>query len=241
MIEFKDVSKVYAMGEVDVVAVNRLNFTVNRREFISIMGPSGSGKTTLLNLLGGLDTPTSGKYLLEGENISDLDDAELSRIRNKHFGFVFQSYNLFGELTAMENVMVPMIYAQTAKKDRYERAEKLLKKVELGHRLSHFPSQLSGGEQQRVAIARALANNPTLILADEPTGNVASHQGQEILNILCKLNEDGTTIIMVTHDIKVGSYGKRLLKLQDGKIASDEPILNRFVPLPQNMQVMESE
>lgn len=231
MIRLDNVTKIYAMGQVDVIALNGISIEVQRGEFISIMGPSGSGKSTLLHILGALDTPTSGRYLLEDVDIADLDDRELSRIRNKHFGFVFQSYNLFGELTALENVMMPMMYARVPKRERLQRAKQLLSSVEMEHRLNHYPSQLSGGEQQRVAIARALANRPTLILADEPTGNLSSVQGGEILDILCRLNDEGTTIVMVTHDLKVGSYARRLIALRDGEVAADQPVSERFTPL----------
>jgi putative ABC transport system ATP-binding protein len=231
MIKLEEITKVYAMGQVDVVALDGIDLEIQRGEFISIMGPSGSGKSTLLHILGALDAPTSGRYLLEDVDIADLDDRELSRIRNRHFGFVFQSYNLFGELTAMENVMMPMMYARVPKRERLQRARELLASVEMDHRLSHYPSQLSGGEQQRVAIARALANRPTLILADEPTGNLSSVQGGEILDILCRLNDQGTTIVMVTHDLQVGSYARRLIALRDGRIAVDEPVSERFTPL----------
>lgn len=232
MIRLENITKVYSMGAVDVVALNGVTLEIQRGEFISIMGPSGSGKSTLLHILGALDTPTSGRYYLEDVDIADLDDAEMSRIRNKHFGFVFQSYNLFDELTALENVMMPMVYARVPKPERIERAKELLDSVGMGHRINHYPSQLSGGEQQRVAIARALANRPTLILADEPTGNLSSIQGGEILDILCSLNDQGTTIVMVTHDLKVGSYARRVITLHDGQVSSDQPVPERFTPLP---------
>jgi len=223
VIKLQGIYKQYTMGETTINALDNINLTITRGEFISIMGPSGSGKSTLLNILGVLDQPTSGNYLLEDVDITDLNDRELARIRNRHFGFIFQSYNLFPELNALENVMVPMMYAKKGKKEREQRAKELLELVSMSHRLRHFPHQLSGGEQQRVAIARALANNPTLLLADEPTGNLASDQGQEILQLLRQLNNQGTTIVMVTHDPNIGSYGKRLVRLQDGKIISDTP------------------
>lgn len=177
MIRLEDVTKIYTMGEVDVVALNGVSLEIQRGEFVSVMGPSGSGKSTLLHILGALDTPTSGRYYLEDVDIADLDDAEMSRIRNRHFGFVFQSYNLFNELNALENVMMPMVYARVPKRERIRHAKALLSSVNMDHRMKHYPNQLSGGEQQRVAIARALANNPTLLLADEPTGNLSSVQG----------------------------------------------------------------
>lgn len=224
MIQLKDISKTYFTTKVEIQALCGINLTINRGEFVAVMGPSGSGKSTLLNILGVLDQPTSGAYYLEGVDITHLKDRELAQIRNRHFGFIFQSYNLFPELTALENVMVPMMYAKLPKHQRIERAKMLLSQVEMGHRLHHFPNQLSGGEQQRVAIARALANNPTLILADEPTGNLATDQSQEIMGILQRLNEQGTTVVMVTHDPRISAYGKRLVRLQDGAIIADAPI-----------------
>jgi putative ABC transport system ATP-binding protein len=224
VIKLEDISKEYYMTKVKVEALRGINLEINRGEFVSIMGPSGSGKSTLLNIVGVLDQPTSGAYYLEGVDITQLRDKELAQIRNRHFGFIFQSYNLFPELTALENVMVPMMYARLPKRERIERAKQLLAQVEMDHRFDHFPNQLSGGEQQRVAIARALANNPTLILADEPTGNLATEQSMEIMELLTQLNERGTTVVMVTHDPLISSFGKRLVKLQDGRILSDEPI-----------------
>lgn len=226
MIKLKNISKQYHMGDVIINALDHVNMTINRGEFLVIMGPSGSGKSTLLNILGVLDLPTQGHgaYFLEDVDITELGDRELARIRNRHFGFIFQNYNLFPELNALENVMVPLTYAKCPKAERVKRATELLEIVEMTHRLKHFPNQLSGGEQQRVAIARALANKPTLLLADEPTGNLATEQGNEILSLLKELNEQGTTIVMVTHDPKVSTYGKRLVRLQDGKIVSDKAI-----------------
>ncbi len=225
MIELKGLKKTYEMGEVDVNALNGIDLSIERGEFISIMGPSGSGKSTLLHMLGGLDLPTDGEYLLEGVDIVDLKDRELSRIRNNHFGFVFQSYNLFPELTALENVMVPLMYAKMGLKKRKERGKELLEAMGLSNRINHYPNQLSGGEQQRVAVARALANDPTLLLADEPTGNLASNQGQEIMEIFKRLNEEeGVTIVLVTHDPVVGVYGKRLVGIRDGLKIIDRPI-----------------
>lgn len=224
MIKLQNITKQYYMGEIEINALDDVTLAIERGEFISVMGPSGSGKSTLLNILGVLDQPTFGTYLLEDVNITDLSDRELARIRNRHFGFIFQSYNLFPELNALENVMVPLAYAKKPKAERIKRAEELLQMVGMSHRLKHFPNQLSGGEQQRVAIARALANNPTLLLADEPTGNLATDQGKEIMELLCELNEQGTTIVIVTHDPSISLYGKRLVKLQDGKIISDEAL-----------------
>ena len=221
MIELKDIARIYYMGEVQVEALKNVNLKVERGEFVSIMGASGSGKSTILHILGGLDTPTEGEYLLEDTDISLLSDKELARIRNQHFGFVFQTFNLLNDFTALENVTIPMIFARCSKKDRVEGATKLLESVGLGHRLSHYPTQLSGGERQRVAIARALANDPTLILADEPTGNLNTKQGKEIMNILNDLNQQGVTIIMVTHSPEISLYAKRVVEIADGEIVAD--------------------
>lgn len=225
MIKLEGITKDYYMGDLELRVLNQVNLEIQRGEFLSIMGPSGSGKSTLLNILGVLDQPNEGAYYLEGVDITELRDKELAQIRNRHFGFIFQSYNLFPELSALENVMVPLMYAGKPKRERRERAEELLVNMGLGHRLKHLPTQLSGGEQQRVAIARALANNPTLILGDEPTGNLASDQGAEIMGILQKLNQQGTTIVIVTHDSAISTYGKRLVQLRDGAIVADQPVV----------------
>lgn len=224
MIRLEDISKTYYMGEQEIRALHQVSLELERGEFVAIMGPSGSGKSTLLNILGVLDQPSSGAYYLEGVDITQLRDKELAQIRSRHFGFIFQSYNLFPELTALENVIVPLIYAGMPRRERQRRAEELLAQVGMEHRLKHLPTQLSGGEQQRVAIARALANNPTLILADEPTGNLASDQGAEIMAILQELNRQGTTVVIVTHDPAVSAYGRRLVLLRDGMIASDQTL-----------------
>jgi len=224
VIRLEGIVKEYYMGDVVVRALDSVDVEIQRGEFVSIMGPSGSGKSTLLNVLGVLDQPSAGAYYLEGVDITQLRDRELAKIRNQHFGFIFQAYNLFPELTALENVMVPLMYAGRPRRERRERAEELLNRVGMGHRLHHLPTQLSGGEQQRVAIARALANNPTLLMADEPTGNLATDQGAEIMGILQELNRQGTTVVIVTHDPAITAYGKRLLRLRDGKIISDGPV-----------------
>jgi putative ABC transport system ATP-binding protein len=224
LIRLEGIAKEYYMGDVVVRALDGIDLEIQRGEFVSIMGPSGSGKSTLLNILGVLDQPSRGAYYLEDVDITQLRDGELSKIRNRHFGFIFQAYNLFPELTALENVMVPLMYAGKPRRERRERAEELLAKVGMEHRLGHLPTQLSGGEQQRVAIARALANSPTLLLADEPTGNLATDQGNEIMGILQDLNRQGTTVVIVTHDPAISAFGKRLLRLRDGKIVSDELI-----------------
>ncbi|MDI9412517.1 MAG: ABC transporter ATP-binding protein [Bacillota bacterium] len=224
MIRLAKITKEYFMGDVKIKAVDGIDLGIKQGEFLSIMGPSGSGKSTLLNILGVLDEPSTGAYYLEGVDITSLRDRELAKIRNEHFGFIFQSYNLFPELNALENVTIPLMYAGVTGRQRKERAERLLADVDMQHRMKHLPAQLSGGEQQRVAIARALANNPTLILADEPTGNLPTDQGAEIMGILQRLNEKGTTIVIVTHDPAISAYGKRMVKLRDGSIVSDESI-----------------
>ncbi len=222
MIKLEKISREYFMGNQEIKALDCVDLDIQRGEFLSIMGPSGSGKSTLLNILGVLDKPSAGSYFLEEVDVTWLKDRELAKIRNEHFGFIFQSYNLFPELTALENVMVPLMYAGKARRVRRERAEGLLASVDMDHRLHHLPTQLSGGEQQRVAIARALANDPTLILADEPTGNLATDQGAEIMEVLQNLNKKGTTIVIVTHDPAISAYGKRLIQLRDGAVVGDE-------------------
>jgi len=218
MIRLENIQKHYDLGEVKVKALDAINLTIDKGEYISIMGPSGSGKSTLLNVLGILDAPTGGTYRLENHDITRLPDAEQARIRNIHFGFVFQSFNLFSELSAMENVMLPMSYAGVPLQGRKERAYALLDDVGLSKRHHHFPSMLSGGEQQRVAIARALCNSPDLILADEPTGNLPSDKGEEILSILEKLNAEGVTVVMVTHNDDQGKRARRCVRITDGHI-----------------------
>lgn len=222
MIELKRVSKIYQMGQVNVTALKDVDMKIQRGEFISIIGPSGSGKSTLLHTLGLLDVPSSGQYLLEETDVSRLSDKELSRIRNRHFGFVFQTFNLLPDFTALENVTIPLIYSKVPARERRQRAKALLEQMGLGQRIKHYPSQLSGGEQQRVAIARALANNPTLILADEPTGNLNTKQGDEIMEIFQRLNNQGVTMVMVTHSPKISEYAKRVVEIRDGQIVSDE-------------------
>lgn len=224
LIQLRSVSKVYDQMKEPVVAVRDINLDIEQRDFVAIMGPSGSGKSTLLHMVGLLDRPTEGEYLLEGVNLARLKDAELARLRRDHFGFIFQSYNLFPELTATENVEVPMIYAGVGARRRRERARELLVQVGLEHRLNHRPSEMSGGEQQRVAIARALANGPTLLLADEPTGNLPTEQGRQIMQTLRDLNEQGMTIVVVTHDPGVAAWAERLLTIRDGQIVGDEAV-----------------
>lgn len=223
LIRLDNVSKVYTKSKEPVVALKQVTLEVRQREFVAIMGPSGSGKSTLLHILGALDRPSSGVYMLEGVDLTALKDKELARVRRDHFGFIFQSYNLFPELTAVENVEVPMIYAGVPARDRRRRAKELLEQVGLGHRLNHRPSELSGGEQQRTAIARALANGPTILFADEPTGNLPTYQGRQVMEALKQLNDLGMTVLVVTHDPGVAAWGERLLVLRDGEIVADEP------------------
>lgn len=219
MIRLDKIDKKYDLGEVKVNALEEVSLTIARGEYLAIMGPSGSGKSTLLNVLGILDNPTNGTYFLEDHDITRLPDKEQARIRNEHFGFIFQSFNLFNELSALENVMLPMSYAGAAFHERKKRAKELLDWLGLSHRFHHLPTMMSGGEQQRVAIARALANKPDLILADEPTGNLPTEKGEEVLQTLENLNSEGVTIVMVTHNDVQGKRAKRCIRLQDGRIA----------------------
>jgi putative ABC transport system ATP-binding protein len=221
VIALEDIRKIYRMGVMEVNALAGLTLCVQRGEVLAIMGPSGSGKSTLMNIIGCLDRPTSGSYQLDGKTVSQLSDDDLAEIRNRKVGFVFQSFNLLNRLTATANVDLPLRYAGM-RKGRRERAAEVLRMVGLGDRLDHRPMELSGGQQQRVAIARALVNNPAIILADEPTGNLDSHSGAEILDLLLKLNrEQGTTLVIVTHDSNVASHASRVIHLKDGCIEED--------------------
>lgn len=225
IIELKDVWKIYKMGKVEVIALRGLNFKVEQGEFVSIMGPSGSGKSTAMNMIGSLDIPTRGTILLAGKDISKLPESSLAQLRGRKIGFIFQKFNLLNTLTAMENVMLPMTFQNIPPKQRIERAQKLLELVQLGHRLTHKPSEMSGGEQQRVAIARSLANNPEVILADEPTGNLDSKTGTIVMDFLKYLHEkEGRTIIMVTHDEDVAKQAERMDHLRDGVIISSKRV-----------------
>ena len=223
VIVIKDIKKTYVNGKLQVPVLHGINLTIYEGEFTSIMGPSGSGKSTFMNILGCLDRPTSGSYRLDGEEVADLSDDELAYVRNKRIGFVFQSFNLLPKLTAQENVSLPMIYAGVSKTERNARAAELLTSLGLGERLDHLPSELSGGQRQRVAIARALANNPSIIMADEPTGNLDSKSSIDVMNIFTRLYEEGRTIILVTHEPDIATYASRNVVLRDGLIEEDKP------------------
>jgi len=222
IIKVENVKKIYRMGDNEVRALDGVSLVVEEGEFLIVMGPSGSGKTTLLHLMGCLDKPTEGEIYIASTPVSKLNDSQLAKIRNKMVGFVFQQFNLLPRLTALENVELPMIYAGVPKSARRKKAKELLELVGLGDRLHHRPTQLSGGQMQRVAIARALANDPMVLLADEPTGNLDSKSGEEILKIFSELNERGQTIIIVTHDPEVAKHADRIVRMRDGKIVSKE-------------------
>jgi len=222
IISIQSVSKIYNLGETVVKALDNVSLSIYNNDYISIMGPSGSGKSTLMNIIGCLDVPTKGKYKFKDELISEMDDNQLANIRNEKIGFVFQTFNLLPKLNAMQNVEVPLIYSSLGRKERIERAEEALHIVGLQDRMTHKPNELSGGQRQRVAIARALVNKPSIILADEPTGNLDSKSGNEILKFFAKLHKDGNTIIMVTHEESVAKLSKRRIDIFDGKIARDE-------------------
>lgn len=221
LVEIRDVCKVYNPGENEVRALDHVNVQIDEGEFVAIIGQSGSGKSTLMNMLGCLDVPTSGLYRLHGQDVSELDDNELSDIRNREIGFIFQGFNLIPNLTALENVELPLIYRGVGKGKRKELSRTALEKVGLANRMGHKPSEMSGGQQQRVAIARAIAQAPPVILADEPTGNLDSHSTQEIMGILKELHREGRTVILITHDNEIAAQAKRVIKIRDGRIESD--------------------
>ncbi|MDR2043453.1 MAG: ABC transporter ATP-binding protein [Clostridium sp.] len=221
LVEVKDICKVYHPGENEVRALDHVCVTIQEGEFVAIIGQSGSGKSTLMNMLGCLDVPTSGTYLLHGQDVSDLDDNELSDIRNREIGFVFQGFNLIQNLSALENVELPLIYRGISKTKRRRMAEQALEKVGLGDRMKHKPSEMSGGQQQRVAIARAIAQAPPVILADEPTGNLDSGSSREIMQILKGLHEGGHTVIIITHSGEIAAQTKRIIKIRDGRVEQD--------------------
>ncbi|MDF2520492.1 MAG: transporter related [Clostridia bacterium] len=224
MIRIQELKKHYLMGDSLVKALDGVSLHIPPESFVSIVGPSGSGKSTLMNLLGCLDTPSSGSYKLDGIEVSSLNDNQLAEIRNTKIGFIFQGFNLVSKLTALENVELPLIYSGCSAKERLSRAKEALAKVGLGNRLNHLPTELSGGQQQRVAIARALVSNPPLILADEPTGNLDSHSGQEIMQLFKDLHNLGNTIVLITHDNSVANQAQRVLRILDGQIVEDKEV-----------------
>lgn len=221
IIQTKDIKRSFIMGSTTVEALKGINFSVEKGEFIAIMGPSGSGKTTLMNIIGCLDTPSSGKYYLNNQLVNELDDDDLAMIRNKEIGFVFQSFHLLARNSALNNVMLPLKYAGIKESDAYQRAREVLEKVGLMNRVSHSPSELSGGQQQRVAIARALVNKPSIIFADEPTGNLDSQTGNDVMKLFQELNDQGQTIILITHEEDIAMQSKRTITIKDGLIESD--------------------
>lgn len=224
VIKVRDLNKVYKSGDSELRVLKDITFDIEKGEFVAIIGPSGSGKSTLMNMIGCLDIPTSGEYILDGIDTSSLNDNQLADIRNQKIGFIFQSFNLLPKLDALENCELPLIYRGTPHKERMDRCMEALRLVGLEDRIHHKPSQLSGGQQQRVAIARALAGDPPIILADEPTGALDSKSGKEVLDILIKLNEKGTTVVLITHDMSIASKAKRIIRIMDGQICKDEVI-----------------
>ena len=232
LIETRDLWKTYVMGDEEIHALNGVSIAIERGEYVAIMGPSGSGKSTLMNLIGCLDTPSRGTYLLNDKEVSEMNDNELARIRNEEIGFVFQTFNVLPRATALHNVELPLVYAGITKKDRLDRARAALEKVELTHRMNHRPNELSGGQRQRVAIARALVNDPSILLADEPTGNLDSQTSAEIMRVFEHLADTGQTVIMVTHEPDIAAHARRVVVLRDGQIASDTAATSRWYDTP---------
>ena len=220
LIDLKNIFKTYQMGTTQINALNGLNCEIGKGEYVALMGPSGSGKSTLMNVIGCLDSPTSGAYLLNGNDVSKMSDDDLAKVRNVEIGFVFQSFNLLPRTSALENVALPLVYAGIGKKERLERAQIVLEKVGLGDRGDHKPNELSGGQRQRVAIARALINNPSIVLADEPTGNLDSTSSLEIMSLFEEIHAEGNTVVMVTHEEDIAEYAKRTIRMIDGKLAT---------------------
>jgi putative ABC transport system ATP-binding protein len=225
LIELQNIFKKYQMGTTTINALNGLECNIEKGEYVALMGPSGSGKSTLMNVIGCLDSPTSGIYLLNGQDVSGMTDDELANVRNVEIGFVFQSFNLLPRTSALENVALPLVYAGVAKKERLERAQAVLEKVGLGDRGDHKPNELSGGQRQRVAIARALINNPSIVLADEPTGNLDSKSSAEIMHLFQAIHDEGNTVVMVTHEEDIAQYAKRTIRMRDGKLASQLSVI----------------
>ena len=229
LLRLRDIRKTYIMGDQHVHALAGLDLDVHPGEMVAIMGPSGSGKSTLMHIVGCLDVPTSGSYRLEGVEVADMREDDLARVRNQKIGFVFQGFNLLARTTALENVELPLRYSR--RKDREERAIRALERVGLGDRIDHKPNELSGGQQQRVAIARALATDPAMILADEPTGNLSSVQSEEIMEIFQSLNNEGVTIVMVTHEPEIGNHCRRIVSIRDGQVVNDQPVRHRVIAI----------
>jgi putative ABC transport system ATP-binding protein len=222
ILQLEQIRKSYYLGKQELPVLKGISLGISKNEYVALMGPSGSGKSTLMNILGCLDSPTGGRYILNGKDVSRMEDDELAAVRNKEIGFVFQQFNLLPRLTAAENVALPLIYSGISKKERVERAEEVLEKVKLSDRIHHKPNELSGGQCQRVAIARALVNNPAIILADEPTGNLDSKTSHEIMDILGKIHDEGNTIVLVTHEEDISQFAHRVVRLRDGLVESDK-------------------
>lgn len=238
IITLSNIRKTYDLGRVKIEVLKGIDAVINKNEYVAIMGPSGSGKSTLMNILGCLDKPTLGKYVLNGTDVSKMNDDELAEVRNKEIGFVFQTFNLLARLSGVENVALPLIYAGFKKSERIKRAEEILKAVNLGHRMNHKPNELSGGERQRVAVARALVNNPSIILADEPTGNLDTKTSYEIMELFEEIHKKGNTVIIVTHEEDIARYAHRIIRIRDGKIERDEINANKLDPSELRKQLV---
>lgn len=238
IISLQQIRKTYDLGKVKIEVLKGVNATILKNEYVAIMGPSGSGKSTLMNILGCLDKPTSGNYVLNGTDVSKMNDDELAEVRNKEIGFVFQTFNLLARLSGVENVALPLIYAGMKKAERTAQAEDILKAVGLGHRMKHKPNELSGGERQRVAVARALVNNPSIILADEPTGNLDTKTSYEIMELFEEIHKKGNTVIIVTHEEDIARYAHRIIRIRDGVIESDEINQNKLNPSEQRKSLV---